>query len=90
MYPMVNMALISLVIPQFKEAEPKLPYVCPESYITCTVTHHGKTDAMFDYLNRVIISIINDPRVSKRFQSSKQQFTKRSAASTGLTIGEAA
>jgi hypothetical protein len=54
------------------------------------VTHHDKTDAMFNYLNRVLFSHINDPEVSKRLQSSKQRFTKRSAAFTGMTIGEAA
>jgi hypothetical protein len=32
----------------------------------------------------------NDPRDSKRLQSSKQWFPKCSAASTGLTIGEVA
>jgi hypothetical protein len=51
---------------QSKKVEPKLPYMCLGSYITRTMTHHGKTDAMFDYLNRVIISYINDPMVSKR------------------------
>jgi hypothetical protein len=88
---MVNTALIPLVKPRSKETEPKLPYVCIRSHITCTMTHHGKTDAMFNYLIRVIFSYINDPGVSKKkLQSSKQRFTKRSAASTGLTIGEAA
>jgi hypothetical protein len=28
--------------------------------------HHGKIDAMFDYLNRVLFSYINDPGISKR------------------------
>jgi hypothetical protein len=64
------LSLVS-IIPRSKEAELKLPYVCPGSYITRTATHHDKIDAMFDYLNRVIISYINDPRVSKRLQSSK-------------------
>jgi hypothetical protein len=41
-------------------------------------------------LSRVIISYINNPRVLKRLQSSKQWFTKRSIASSGLTNGEAA
>jgi hypothetical protein len=78
------------VIPWSKETEPKLPYMYPRSDITCTVTHHGKIDAMFNYLNRVLFSYINDPGVSKSLQSNKQQFTERSAASTCLTIGEAA
>jgi hypothetical protein len=39
--------------------------VCPGSYITHTTTHHGKRDAMFNYLNRVLFSYINDPGVSK-------------------------
>jgi hypothetical protein len=86
---MVNTALMPLVIFQSKEAEPKHPYVCLGSYITCTMTHHGKTDAIFDYLNRVLFSYINDLGVSKRIQSNKERFTKYSAASTGLTIGEA-
>jgi hypothetical protein len=72
MHPLVNTALIPFVIPWSKETEPKLPYVCPGSYITRMVTHHGKTDAMFDYLNRVLFSYINDLGVSKRLQSSKQ------------------
>jgi hypothetical protein len=55
---MVNMALIPLVIPRLKEAEPKLPYMCPESHFTCTVIHCVKIDAMFDYLDRVKISYI--------------------------------
>jgi hypothetical protein len=54
------------VIPQSKETKPTLPYVCPGSHITRTVTHHGKTDAMFDYLIRVLFSYINDPWVSKK------------------------
>jgi hypothetical protein len=29
-------------------------------------THHGKTDAMYDYLNTVLFSYINDPGVSKK------------------------
>jgi hypothetical protein len=87
---MVNMSQIPLIIPWSKEIELKLPYVCPESYITHMVTHHGKIDVMFDYLNRVLFSYINDPGVSKRLQRSKQLFTKRRVASTGLTIGEAA
>jgi hypothetical protein len=45
MHHMVNTTLIPLVIPWSKEAKPKLPYVCPGSYITHTMTHHGKTDA---------------------------------------------
>jgi hypothetical protein len=49
---MVNMALIPLVIPQSKAVEPKLLYGHPESYITRTMTHHGKTDAMFDYFKQ--------------------------------------
>jgi hypothetical protein len=49
MHPRVNTALIPLVIPRSKETELKLPYVCPGSYITCTMTHHDKSDAMFDY-----------------------------------------
>jgi hypothetical protein len=58
--------------------------------MTPMVIHHGKADAMFDYLNRVLFSYINDPRVSKRLQSNNQRFTKHSATSTGLTTGEAA
>jgi hypothetical protein len=50
---MVNTALIPLVICQSKETELEIPYMCPGSYITRMVTHHGKTDAMFDYLSRV-------------------------------------
>jgi hypothetical protein len=42
MHPMVNLALIPLIIPWYKEAEPKLPYVYVGSYITRTMTHHGK------------------------------------------------
>jgi hypothetical protein len=30
------------------------------------MTHRGKTDAMFDYLIRVLFSYINDPGVSKK------------------------
>jgi hypothetical protein len=30
------------------------------------MTHHGKTDAMFNYLNKVLFSYINDPWVSKK------------------------
>jgi hypothetical protein len=56
---------MSTVIPRSKEAEPKLPYVCPGSHITRMPTHHGKTNAMFDYLNRVLFSYINDLGVSK-------------------------
>jgi hypothetical protein len=41
--------VVADVIPQSKETEPKLSYMCLESYITCMMTHHGKTDAMFDY-----------------------------------------
>jgi hypothetical protein len=52
MGPMVNMALIPLIIPQSKAVEPKLLYGRPESYITRTMTHHGKTDAMFDYFKQ--------------------------------------
>jgi hypothetical protein len=78
------------VIPWSKEAELKLPYVYPGSYIACTMTHHGKIDAMFNYLNRAVFSYINDSGVSKRLQRSKHRFTKRSAASTGLTIREVA
>jgi hypothetical protein len=63
---MVNTALIPLVVPQSKETEPKLPYVCTGSHITHTSTHHGKIDAMFDYLIRVLFSYINDPGVSKK------------------------
>jgi hypothetical protein len=55
---MVNMALIPLVIPRLKEAEPKLSYMCPESHFTRTVIHCVKIDAMFDYLDRVKISYI--------------------------------
>jgi hypothetical protein len=54
-----------VVMPQSKEVELKLPYVCPGSHITHTTTHHGKTEAMFNYLNRVLFSYINDPGVSK-------------------------
>jgi hypothetical protein len=63
---MLNMAPIPLVIPRSKETESKLPYVCPGSHITHTMTNHGKTDAMFDYLIRVLFSYINDPGVSKK------------------------
>jgi hypothetical protein len=54
------------VIPRSKETELKLPYVCLGSHITRTVTHRGKTDAMFDYLIRVLFSYINDQGVSKK------------------------
>jgi hypothetical protein len=37
-----------VVIPGSKKTESKLPYVCPKSHIIHTMTHHGKTDAMFD------------------------------------------
>jgi hypothetical protein len=37
------------VIPRPKEAKSKLPYVCPGSYITGTIIHYVKTDAMFDF-----------------------------------------
>jgi hypothetical protein len=87
---MVNMALIPLVIPLSKETKPKLPHMCPRSYIARTATHHGKIDAMFDYSNRVLFSYINGPGVLKRLQSSNQWFTKRSATSMCLTIGESA
>jgi hypothetical protein len=60
------------VILRSKEIEPKLPYVCPRSHITCTVTHRGKIDAMFDYLNRVLFSYINDPEVSKKKITEQQ------------------
>jgi hypothetical protein len=46
--------------------ELKLPYVCLGSHITRTVTHRGKTDAMFDYLIRVLFYYINDQGVSKK------------------------
>jgi hypothetical protein len=49
MHPRVNTALILLVIPWSKETELKVPYEGPGSYITHMVTHHGKTDGMFDY-----------------------------------------
>jgi hypothetical protein len=45
----VNLALIPLVIPWSKETELQLPYMCTRSYITCTMTHHGKIVAMFNY-----------------------------------------
>jgi hypothetical protein len=63
---MVNTALIPLVIPRSKETEPKLPYMCLGSHITCMMTHHCKIDAMLNYLNRALISCINDPGVSKK------------------------
>jgi hypothetical protein len=63
---MVNMAQIPLVIPRSKESEPKLPYVCSGSHITHILTHRGKTYAMFDYLNKVLFSYINDPSVSEK------------------------
>jgi hypothetical protein len=44
--------------------------VCPGSYITYTVTHHGKTDAMFNYLNRVLFSYINDPGSQKDYRTA--------------------
>jgi hypothetical protein len=34
--------------------------------VTRTATHHDKIDAMFDYLNRVLFSYINDSEVSKK------------------------
>jgi hypothetical protein len=89
MHLIVNMALIPLVIPRSKETEPKHPHMFLGSDITHMATHHSKTDAMYNYLNRVLFSYINDPGVSKKLQSSKQRFTKRSVASTGLTIGGA-
>jgi hypothetical protein len=55
---MVNTALIPLVIPRFKEAEPNLPCVFPGSHFTRTVIHYGKTDAIFNYLDRVKDSYI--------------------------------
>jgi hypothetical protein len=58
------------VIPQSKETKLKLRYVCPGSYITYTVTHHGKTDAMFNYLNRVLFSYINDPGSQKDYRAA--------------------
>jgi hypothetical protein len=51
-----RLRLYPTIIPRSKETELKLPYVCPGSYITRTMTHHGKTDAMLDYLNRVLFS----------------------------------
>jgi hypothetical protein len=63
---MVNMTLIPLVIPRSKETELNLPYVCPGNHIARMTTHHGKTDAMYDYLNTVLFSYINDPGVSKK------------------------
>jgi hypothetical protein len=47
-----------------------LPYLCLGSYITCMVTHHGKTDAMFNYLNGVLFSYIIDPGVSKDYMEA--------------------
>jgi hypothetical protein len=57
---------LSGVIPRSKEIELKLPYVCPGTNITRTVTHRGKIDAMFNYLIRVLFSSINDPGVSNK------------------------
>jgi hypothetical protein len=54
------------VISRSKETKLKLAYVCPGSHITRTMTHRGKTDAMFNYLNKVLFSYINDPWVSKK------------------------
>jgi hypothetical protein len=69
---MINIALIPLFIPRSEETEPKLPYVCSGSHITRTAIHHGKTDAMFDYLNKVLFFYINDPGVlKKKIQSNK-------------------
>jgi hypothetical protein len=56
---------VVLITPS-KETKPKLPYVSPGSHITRTVTHRGKTDAMFDYLKRVLFSYKNDSGVSKK------------------------
>jgi hypothetical protein len=42
------------VIPRSKETKPKLSYVCPGNYITRTMIHHDKTDAIFNYLNIVL------------------------------------
>jgi hypothetical protein len=36
------------VILRSKGTELQLPYVCPGTHNTCTMIHHGKTDAMFD------------------------------------------
>jgi hypothetical protein len=52
-----------VVIPHSKEL--KLLYMCLGSHITRMVTHHGKIDAMFDLINRVLFSYINDLGVSK-------------------------
>jgi hypothetical protein len=69
---MVNTTLISFVIARSKEAEPKIPYVCLGSHITRTATHHGKTDVMFIYLNRVLFSYINDLGLSKKIFTEQQ------------------
>jgi hypothetical protein len=86
----IIMFCLIVVIPRSKETEPKLPYMCPGSYITHMMTHHGNTYAMYDYLNRVLFPYINEPGVSKRLQSRKHWFTKCSTTSIFLTIGEAA
>jgi hypothetical protein len=70
MHPRVNTSLISLVIPQFKEYELKLSYVFPGSYITRTMIHCGKTDAMFDCLGRVNISYIMTQGSQKDYKAT--------------------
>jgi hypothetical protein len=88
MHLMVNTALIPLVIPRFKEVEPKLPYMCPGSYIAHMVIHCGKIDAMFDYLNRVNISYIMTKGSQKYYRAAN--ISSLSVAFIGLTIVEAA
>jgi hypothetical protein len=58
------------VIPRFKKAEPKLPYLCPKSHFTRTTIHCGKTDAMFDYLDRVKISYIMTQGSQKDYRAA--------------------
>jgi hypothetical protein len=53
-----------------QKAEPKLLYVCSESYITGTVIHYGKTDAMFDYLDRVNTSYIMTQGSQKDYRAA--------------------
>jgi hypothetical protein len=67
---MINMALMPLVIRWFKEVEPKLPYVCLGSHFTCTAIHCAKTDAMFDYLDRVKISYIMTQGSQKDYRAA--------------------
>jgi hypothetical protein len=66
----IKLNWVVFVIPQFKEAKPKLPHVCPGSHFTRTVIHWGKTDAMFDYLDRVKISYIMTQGFQKDYKAA--------------------